>query len=49
MTYEELGDRRTALEWLDRAIKAGYSIKRLERSPWLKDLRADERYTQLTK
>ena len=49
MTYEELGDRRTALEWLDQAIKAGYSIKRLERSPWLKDLRADERYTQLTK
>ena len=49
ITYEELGDRRTALEWLDRAIKAGYSIKRLERSPWLKDLRADERYTQLTK
>jgi serine/threonine protein kinase/Tfp pilus assembly protein PilF len=49
MTYEELGDRRTALEWLDQAIKAGYSIKRLERSPWLKDLRADERYTRLTK
>ena len=49
ITYEELGDRRTALEWLDQAIKAGYSIKRLERSPWLKDLRADERYTQLTK
>jgi tetratricopeptide (TPR) repeat protein len=49
MTYEELGDRRAALEWLDQAIKAGYAIKRLERSPWLKDLRADERYTQLTK
>ena len=48
-TYEELGDRSTALEWLDQAIKAGYSIKRLERSPWLKDLRADERYAQLTK
>jgi hypothetical protein len=48
MTYEELGDRRTALEWLDQAIKAGYSIKRIERSPWLNDLRADERYRQLT-
>jgi tetratricopeptide (TPR) repeat protein len=48
-TYEELGDRRTALDWLDQAIQAGYSIKRLERSPWLKGLRADERYTRLTK
>ena len=48
-TYEELGDRRIALEWLDQAIKAGYSIKRIERSPWLKGLRADERYEQLTK
>ena len=49
MTYEELGDRSKALDWLDQALKAGYSIKRVERSPWLKDLRADERYTRLGK
>jgi serine/threonine protein kinase/Flp pilus assembly protein TadD len=48
-TYEELGDRAAALDWLDQAIKAGYSIRRLERSPWLKDLRADQRYTRLRK
>jgi hypothetical protein len=48
-TYEELGDRAAALNWLGRAIDAGYSIKRVERSPWLKDLRADPRYTPLRK
>jgi tetratricopeptide (TPR) repeat protein len=48
-TYEELGDRAKALEWLGQALKEGYSLKRLERSPWLKDLRADERYAQLRK
>ena len=48
-TYEELGDRSKALDWLDQAIKAGYSLKRVDRSPWLKDLRADERYTRLGK
>jgi hypothetical protein len=36
-----------ALEWLAKAIKAGQSIKGLERSPWLKDLRGDERYQRL--
>ena len=48
-THEELGDRAAALNWLGRAIDAGYSIKRVERSPWLKDLRADPRYTPLRK
>jgi eukaryotic-like serine/threonine-protein kinase len=48
-TYEELGDRVKALDWLEQAIKAGYSIKRIERSPWLKDLRTDGRYTGLQK
>jgi tetratricopeptide (TPR) repeat protein len=48
-TYEELGDRAAALDCLDQAIKAGYSIRRVERSPWLKDLRADQRYTRLRK
>jgi tetratricopeptide (TPR) repeat protein len=46
-TYEELGDRTKALETLDQAIKAGYSIKKIERSPWLKELRTDERYARL--
>jgi|RhiMethySRZTD1v2_1073278.scaffolds.fasta_scaffold25671_5 eukaryotic-like serine/threonine-protein kinase len=46
-THEELGDRTVALDVLGQAIKAGYSVKRIERSPWLKDLRADERYARL--
>jgi serine/threonine protein kinase/Tfp pilus assembly protein PilF len=48
-TYEELGERTKALEWLERAIGAGYPLRRIERSPWLKDLRTDERYTRLRK
>jgi hypothetical protein len=36
-----------ALQWLEVAIKAGYPVQRLERSPWLQDLRCDERYTRL--
>ena len=46
-TYEELGDRERALEWLARAMKAGQSVKSIERSPWLTKLRGDERYQQL--
>jgi len=46
-TYEELGDRAQALEWLAHAIKAGQSVKSIERSPWLKDLRGDERYKRM--
>jgi hypothetical protein len=48
-TYEELGDRSKALDYLGQSIRAGYSLKRIERSPWLKELRADERYAHLQK
>jgi tetratricopeptide (TPR) repeat protein len=48
-TYEELGDRSKALDWIEQAVAAGHPIKRLERSPWLKDLRTDERYLALVK
>jgi serine/threonine protein kinase/Flp pilus assembly protein TadD len=43
-TYEELGDRAQALEWLVKATKAGYPINRVRRSPWLKALRDDPAY-----
>jgi tetratricopeptide (TPR) repeat protein len=43
-TLEELGDRAKALEWLDRAIAAGYPLKSVERSPFLKELRRDAEY-----
>jgi tetratricopeptide (TPR) repeat protein len=45
--FLQLGDRAKALDWLGQAIKAGHSLKRIERSPWLKDLRNDERYARL--
>jgi tetratricopeptide (TPR) repeat protein/predicted Ser/Thr protein kinase len=48
-TFEELGDRSKALEWLEKALQAGYSRQRIEHSPWLTALRADERYTRLRK
>jgi serine/threonine-protein kinase len=46
-TYEELGERDQALQWLGAAIKAGYPMKRVERSPWLNELRNDDRYLRL--
>jgi serine/threonine protein kinase/Tfp pilus assembly protein PilF len=48
-TYEEVGDRQRALDLIAQAIDKGYSIKRIERSPWLKELRADPRYSRLRK
>jgi len=48
-TYEELGDRPKAFDWLGRALKAGLSPKKIERSPWLKDLRGDAGYARLPK
>jgi hypothetical protein len=44
--HEELGDRALALEWLGRAVKAGYSMKSVRRSPWLKALREDPAYVR---
>ena len=38
-TYEQLGERDLALKWLASAIKSGYSIDAIERSPSLTALR----------
>ncbi|HKW01965.1 MAG TPA: protein kinase [Vicinamibacterales bacterium] len=46
---EELGDRTKALALLEQALRAGYPLKRIEQSPWLKELRSDDRYTRLRK
>jgi tetratricopeptide (TPR) repeat protein len=43
-THEELGDRAQALDWLGRAVKAGYPMNSVRRSPWLKALRDDPAY-----
>jgi serine/threonine-protein kinase len=40
-------DRDSALKWLERALKAGYSEKELANEPELASLRADSRYHRL--
>ena len=47
--YEQLGQRAKALTWLEKALSAGYSPDRVERSPGLAGLRKDERYVRLTR
>jgi len=45
-THEELGDRAGALEWLAKAVKAGYPLTSVRRSPWLKSLRDDPQFSK---
>jgi tetratricopeptide (TPR) repeat protein len=46
-TYEQIGDRTKALEWLEKALAAGYPRDAVERSPTLAELRKDKRYASL--
>jgi serine/threonine-protein kinase len=46
-TYEVLGDRERALEWIARALEGGYSLEEVETAPGLAELRKDERYRRL--
>ncbi|MBP1598064.1 MAG: serine/threonine protein kinase with repeat [Acidobacteria bacterium] len=46
-TYEDLGERDKALDWLGKALRAGYSKELVERSPGMKELRGDPRYARL--
>ena len=46
-TYEDLGDRDTALAWIGRALDGGVLPSHFERRPMLRDLVSDERYRQL--
>jgi tetratricopeptide (TPR) repeat protein len=39
--YEQLGRRRDALQWLQRAVEAGYSRELIDQSPGLAALRSD--------
>ena len=45
--YEQLGDRDTALRWLQEALKLGFPRDNFERSPTLTELRKDPRYSAL--
>jgi serine/threonine-protein kinase len=46
-TYENLGQRDTALRWIAKALAQGYARASIERSPGLRDLRTDPRYQRL--
>ncbi len=47
VVWEQLGDRDEALAWLEKAIAAGYTRERIERSPSLSELRKDRRFRVL--
>jgi serine/threonine-protein kinase len=49
LIHEHFGERDQALAWLEKAFAHGCSRGRVERSPELRDLRADFRYAQLTR
>ena len=43
-TYETLGEREQALQWIEKALERGYSQAEIENAPGLKELRADTRF-----
>src|ERR1700730_14711183 len=45
--YEQLGDRKLALQWIALAIKGGYSRDLIEKSPALAQLRLDTSFQSL--
>jgi serine/threonine protein kinase/tetratricopeptide (TPR) repeat protein len=45
--YEQLGDRKLALQWIAKAIKGGFSRDLIEKEPTLARLRLDPRYQGL--
>jgi tetratricopeptide (TPR) repeat protein len=46
-SYAALGERELALEWLKRAIDAGWRLERLHPSPLFEPIRSGEQYLQL--
>jgi tetratricopeptide (TPR) repeat protein len=44
LVYEIIGDRNRALEAINQAVKAGFSIEDVEHEPELRALRSDSRY-----
>ena len=46
-TYERLGDRNRALDWLEKALGEEMSFKKMDHYPVLKDLQSHPRYIAL--
>jgi serine/threonine-protein kinase len=47
LSYEDLDDRESAVDWITKALEGGYSRSLLELSPGMRELRADPRITKL--
>ena len=47
VTYERLGERRRAIEWIGRALTHGHPREEVERAPDLADLRQDSSFAAL--
>lgn len=45
--FEQLGERATALKWLEQSLTEGYALEAVERSPSMAQLRKDPRYRVL--
>lgn len=46
-SFEDLGEREKAIEWIGKALKAGFTAATLEEGPALRDLRSDKRFAKL--
>jgi serine/threonine-protein kinase len=49
LIYNHLGDRGLTLEWLGKAVRAGYSLEMIRRQPDLDNLHGDARFEDLLK
>jgi tetratricopeptide (TPR) repeat protein len=49
MVYEQLGERKQALKWIQQALKRGYSTTNIDHGPEMKGLREDPAYQKLLK
>jgi hypothetical protein len=47
LVYNRLGETGTALEWLSKAVQAGYSVATVRESPDLDNLHDNARYQAL--
>jgi len=48
-TYEILGDRKPAIEYIEKALQKGYSFEAVKSDPYLKDLLSDPNFRPSSK
>ena len=46
-TYEQLGKRVLALDWLEKALEKGAPLETMDDFPGLREMKTDSRYRQL--